>query len=171
MRSQNGASDTNITEETDLCYKYILVAPYKIETSLREYQFSGNNTHYQSIQSYQGESYNGGYKPFFPLYPTFYFVNNADSYNATTANYNPVKYSYFAPTITYNKTIHHPPHGPGGGSTTTQTVVLSKYSKNSNFYFGIEMNKKEQTQSTTSIRITFPQKTTVNQNRHTINNS
>ncbi|MBR4025701.1 MAG: hypothetical protein IKJ03_01975, partial [Mycoplasmataceae bacterium] len=159
-----------ITENTDLCYKYILVAPYKLETSLREYQYSSNNTHYQSFKSFIGQTYrpysgSGKYTPFFPLYPTYYFINNSDTYDATTPNYSSSNTVWFAPTVVASV------RGTPGSANPTPTKVISSYSKTGNFYFGFEFVNKSQSQSTTSIKITFPQKTTVINNRKTINNS
>ena len=161
--------DSKVYENTDLCYKYILVAPYKIDISLREYQYNTNNIHYQTTQSYQGTKFFGGdgkqYTPFFPLFPTYYFVNNSDTYNATTANYNEFKYVCIAPNIT--ATVR----GTPGSANPTPTKILSTYSSSADFYYGVDLIKRGQSQSTTSLKITFPQKTTVINNRKTINNS
>lgn len=154
----------NINANTNLCYKYILVAPYKIDVSLREYQYSTNNIHYQTIQSYQGSNFNGSYKSFFPLFPTHAFWNNAVSYNSNTAGYTTTQHAAFAPNVKVPAKYYREPNRGG-------TLTISQYSPSGGFYFGVEIITKEQTQATTSIKITFPKKTIDNHTTTTINNS
>lgn len=162
------AMGTNLIPSNNLCYKYILVSPYSLEVNLQKYTQSSTTYLHNEFYSYRGsdfeESATTWYHPFFPKTPTCYFVNNSDTYNSTTANYTNFGNAY----ITKRWGNY-----TGTGTVNGNTIKLDNTPNSSypKFMFQRYLKTLQQSKNTTSIKITFPQKTTVNQNRYTINNS
>ena len=159
--------------KTNLCYNYILVSPYKFEVNLKKYNQSSLTNLYNQYRSYVGENFQNGesaveggdiYTPYFPTTPTLYFLNNSNSYNATSAPY----FQYRRVWITRRFTC---PNNVGGLTIPTANVAAYNTAPNSNILLQNYLIMKGQSKSTTSLKITFPAKSTVNEVRTNIDNS
>lgn len=153
---------SNLHVANDLCFKYIIVNPYKFEVNLRKYNQSTTSNLYNNFYSYRGYPF-ATYQPFFLKTPTFYFANNSDTYNSTVANYTNFGNSYLVSVSTL-----YPNNA--SGNIDGYTIPLNNNSS-SNFLFQRYLHTLPQSTSTTSLKITFPQKTIYNETRYNIDNS
>lgn len=149
------------------CGKYILVSPYSLEVNLKKYNQTSLSTLNNNFKSYIGDTLQlsdgaASYTPFYPKTPTLYFINNANNYNATTAPYN----TQHTVMVTEKMQMSQQ-------DVDTYTIPAYNAPKRDLDYFLAQhlFTILAQSNDTTSIKITFPVKTTVNEVRNNIDNS
>lgn len=153
-----------------LTYKYIFVNPYSLQVQLKKYN-TNTTTYNQYFNFYGGDFFWSGdkYYPKFPICPTYYHLFNATSYNSTTANYANFGACYKIPRYG-NSYVGDPINGITVGG---YGICYGNAPRNNtdNFFFQRYLYTKSQSFNTTTLKITFPSKTTITESRYNISNS